>query len=107
MPHGAIQLDAAGTILRFNRYEAELSQLPQQAQLGKNFFTDVAPCTRVRQFHGAFLQGMAARHLDESFQFHFPFAHGPRDVTVRLYYSARSNTVWVIVWDAEDVPPPA
>jgi photoactive yellow protein len=107
LPYGIIQLDARGVILKYNATESRLAQLPQQEQIGKQFFVDVAPCTKVREFYGRFREGVTAQALDATFHFHFPFVHGPRDVTVRLFYSKRTGTVWVIISDVDDVPPPA
>lgn len=97
LPYGMIQLDASGRILRFNAVEARLSSLPQEQQIGKHFFTEVAPCTKVQQFYGRFLDGVRHEALDTSFRFHFAFKQDPRDVIIRLFYSRRSRTVWVLV----------
>lgn len=60
LPFGAIQLDREGRILRFNEYEANLSNRRAPDTVGRNFFRDVAPCTNVREFHGRFLEGPSA-----------------------------------------------
>jgi photoactive yellow protein len=104
LPYGMIQLDATGRILRFNAVESRLSSLPQQQQLGKHFFTEVAPCTKVQEFYGRFKEGVTREALDSSFQFHFAFKQNPRDVTVRLFYSRRTRSVWVMVSDREGNP---
>ena len=104
LPYGMIQLDATGRILRFNAVESRLSSLPQQQQLGKHFFTEVAPCTKVQEFYGRFKEGVLRESLDTSFQFHFAFKQNPRDVTVRLFYSRRTQSVWVMVSDREGNP---
>lgn len=104
LPYGMIQLDAAGRILRFNAVESRLASLPQQQQLGKHFFTEVAPCTKVQEFYGRFKEGVTRESLDTSFQFHFAFKQNPRDVTVRLFYSKRTRSVWVMVSDREGNP---
>ena len=97
LPFGMIQLDESGRILRYNATESRLAALPQQQQIGRHFFTEVAPCTRVQEFHGRFQQGVANKSLDTTFQFHFAFRDHPRDVTVRMFYSARTRSVWVMV----------
>lgn len=106
VPYGMIQLDARGMILKYNAEESQLAQLPQREQIGRNFFQEVAPCTRVQEFYGRFREGVERQEIDATFRFHFEFKHRPRDVTVRLFYSKRTNTVWVIVSDVDDVPPP-
>jgi photoactive yellow protein len=104
LPYGMIQLDASGRILKFNAVESRLASLPQQQQIGKHFFTEVAPCTKVQDFYGRFKEGVLREELDSSFQFHFAFKQNPRDVTVRLFYSRRTKSVWVMVSDREGKP---
>ena len=101
LPYGMIQLDAGGRILRFNAVESRLASLPQEQQIGKHFFTEVAPCTKVQAFYGRFKEGMLRESLDTSFKFHFAFKQNPRDVTVRLFYSRQTRTVWVMIADRE------
>ena len=101
LPFGMIQLDGQGKILRFNKTEAALARLNQERQLGKNFFEEVAPCTRVKEFYGRFTAGVAKKELYETFGFVFKFEHGWRNVAVTLMYSATTGTVWVLVSQAE------
>jgi photoactive yellow protein len=97
LPHGAIQLDSNGTVLQFNKYESQLAHLEKKNVIGKNFFKDVAPCTDVKEFHGRFQKGVAAKQLHEKFRYHFAFKQNPRDVSVTLFYSDVTKTVWVFV----------
>ena len=110
LPYGVIQLDAQGTVLRYNAFEAKLSGLTQQNVVGKNFFKQVAPCTDIKDFYGRFLEGMTARKLQCTFRFHFAFERNPRDVTITLFYNDHSKTTWVLVQPFElgevRVPPP-
>jgi photoactive yellow protein len=104
LPYGMIQLDATGRILKYNAVESRLAQLPQQATIGKKFFSEVAPCTKVQQFYGQFKDGVLRESLDTTFSFHFAFKQNPRDVTVRLFYSKRTGSVWVMISDREGNP---
>ena len=97
LPFGAIQLDAAGCILQFNEYEANLSNRRAPETVGRNFFSEVAPCTTVRVFYGRFREGIDRGQLNESFDFRFEFRMAPRNVRVTLFYSAPTATVWVFV----------
>ncbi len=99
LPYGMIQLDAAGRILKYNAVESRLASLPQEQAVGKQFFTEIAPCTKVQDFYGRFKEGVIRESLDTSFQFHFAFKQSPRDVTVRLFYSKRTRSVWVMISD--------
>jgi photoactive yellow protein len=104
LPYGMIQLDAGGRILKFNAVESRLASLQQDQQIGKHFFTEVAPCTKVQAFYGRFKEGVLHESLDTSFKFHFAFKQRPRDVTVRLFYSRRTRSVWVMISDREGGP---
>ena len=104
LPYGMIQLDANGRILKYNAVESRLASLPQAQAVGREFFTEVAPCTKVQEFYGRFKEGVLRESLDSSFQFHFAFKQNPRDVTVRLFYSKRTQSVWVMVSDKEGNP---
>ena len=97
LPFGAIQLDRDGTILQFNEYEANLSNRRAPDTVGRNFFREVAPCTNVREFYGLFLEGVRRGELNETFDYRFAFRMAPRNVSVTLYYSAPTATVWVFV----------
>lgn len=97
LPCGAIQLDEQGKILKFNEYESKLAQLQKESVIGKNFFTEVAPCTNVKEFYGQFKQGVTKKQLNEKFRYHFAFKQNPRNVLVNLFYSDMTNTVWVFV----------
>ncbi len=97
LPYGVIQLDAIGTVLHYNAFEAGLSGLTKQKVVGKNFFKEIAPCTDLQQFHGRFQEGVAASELHCTFRFHFAFKERPCDVTVTLFYNDRDKTVWVLV----------
>ena len=104
LPYGMIQLDAKGRILKYNAVESRLASLPQAQAIGKQFFTEIAPCTKVQEFYGRFKEGVIRESLDTSFQFHFAFKQRPRDVTVRLFYSKRTRSVWVVISDHQGRP---
>ena len=85
LPYGFVVLDEVGTILLYNRYESALSRLSSERVVGKNWFKEVAPCTRVEAFYGRFraLVQDEAR-LSASFRFRFSFMHGVQDVAVQF-----------------------
>ncbi|HLL55300.1 MAG TPA: PAS domain-containing protein [Myxococcaceae bacterium] len=107
LPVGMIQLDLNGKILQFNKTEAKMAQINRDRQVGKNFFDQVAPCTKVREFHGRFVDGVQRRKLYETFGFVFKFDHGWRNVAITLMYSNKTDTVWVLVSQKSVTPPPA
>lgn len=97
LPIGAIRLDREGSILSYNRTEAELAGRRKESVLGKNFFTEVAPCTNVQEFAGRFREGVEKGSLHMVFPYIFDFQMEPRNVWVTLFYSNETNTAWVFV----------
>jgi photoactive yellow protein len=98
LPVGMIQLNRDGTVLKFNQTESDLARVRKDEAIGKNFFDDVAPCTKVQEFHGRFLEGVAAKNLNTMFNYQFRFKDGrQKDVVISMFYSASTDTVWVLV----------
>jgi photoactive yellow protein len=83
LPFGAIVVDRTGTILEYNAYESQLSGLPPERVVGRNFFRDVAPCTAIKEFEGRFeaFVDSDAKGVDP-FHFVFPFKRGRQLVTI-------------------------
>jgi photoactive yellow protein len=106
LPFGLIQLDRSGRILKFNQTEAKLARINRERQIGRNFFDDVAPCTKVKDFHGRFQQGLRERSLYETFGFVFKFDHGWRNVAITLFYSEKTDSVWVLISQTSVTQPP-
>ena len=99
LPFGAIRLDRDGKILAFNQAEVDLSGRKKENVLGKNFFTDVAPCTNVQDFAGKFREGVTTGKLHTVFPYVFDYEMDPRNVWVTLFYSNETDTAWVFVRD--------
>lgn len=98
LPFGVIELDASGVILRYNQYEEQFAERKSGEVVGRNFFTEIAPCTRVQKFHGAFQAGIAKGQLNEVFDFTFQFRSGPRGVRIRMVQSdAPRPSIWIFV----------
>lgn len=98
LPVGMIQLSPDGTVLKFNHTESQLARYDKENALGKNFFDEVAPCTKVQTFYGRFLQGIEQQNLHTVFPYEFKFRDGQRkDVIISMFYSKTTATVWVQV----------
>ena len=84
LPYGLICLDAQGRVVHYNDTESRMARLPKERVLGKSFFGEVAPCTRVREFEGQFLELVRdpARVRVRTFDFVFRFRHGEQHVTI-------------------------
>jgi photoactive yellow protein len=97
LPFGAINVDKTGVILAYNASEAQLAGRQPASVIGKNFFTDVAPCTNVEAFATKFHRGVAAGRLNVVFPFTFTFPAGPLNVWITLYYEPRAPSAWIFV----------
>ena len=84
LPYGLICLDAQGRVVHYNDTESRLARLPKERVLGRNFFSEVAPCTRIRDFEGQFFDLVrdASRVRVRTFDFVFRFAHSEQHVTI-------------------------
>jgi photoactive yellow protein len=104
LPFGVIRLTADGTVIEYNEAEASIAKLRAQDVIGKNFFTEVAPCTRVAEFQGELLKlQQAGKDGRAEFSFVFRFATGSALVDVVLLYEAnpRHGTILVKVLKTE------
>jgi photoactive yellow protein len=97
LPFGVIKVDKTGKILIYNAAEAELAGRQPASVVGKNFFTDVAPCTNVEAFAAKFHKGIEAGGVNVVFPFVFTFPKGPMNVWVTLYYENGDSAAWIFV----------
>lgn len=84
LPFGVVTLDAGGRVIGYNDTESRMAGLPRDVVLGRNFFTDVAPCSRVREFEGRFrdFANGRSRLALETFEFVFHFRAGAQRVVI-------------------------
>ena len=94
---GCVKVDDAGRVLVFNRYLSELSGVSAKGSEGKNYFTQVNPCTNNPMFYGAFKRGVAADHLDEQFEYVFTYQMRPTTVRVHLVRDDVAKANWIFV----------
>ncbi|HEY0019198.1 MAG TPA: PAS domain-containing protein [Longimicrobium sp.] len=98
LPVGMIQLDRSGTVLKFNQTESSLARMDKSEALGRSFFDEVAPCTKVQEFYGKFVEGVENRNLHTVFPYQFRFRDGrQKNVVISMFYSGSTETVWVLV----------
>ncbi|NNM99091.1 MAG: PAS domain-containing protein [Candidatus Eremiobacteraeota bacterium] len=103
LPVGIITLDLDGTILRYNQTEAGYSRRHAPAQVGRNFFRDVAPCTQDAGFQGRF-EALAAPGghgtVEFEYQFHFPW--GSERVLISFMRAPDAPRIQLLItWPAE------
>ena len=98
LPFGVIELDADGVIQAYNRTEESLAGRSRIEVLGRNFFTEVAPCTNVQEFAGRYGEMVEQGGASESsLEFVFRFAEGAQLVWIQLIYSEVSQRGLVLV----------
>ena len=98
LPVGMIQLDREGKVLKFNQTESDLARVAKDDAVGKSFFDDVAPCTKVQEFYGRFVEGVEKKSLHTVFDYVFKFKDGrQKNVVISMFYSGTTDTVWVCV----------
>ncbi|MEM9693680.1 MAG: PAS domain-containing protein [Myxococcota bacterium] len=91
LPYGLIVLDAQGRVVRYNDTESRLAGLPPERVIGRDFFREVAPCTRVREFEGRFRELVADPHgvKVQTFDFVFRFEHSEQQVSIVIVPARR------------------
>lgn len=94
---GAIQLDGDGKILQYNLTEGEITGRDPKASIGKNFFTEVAPCTNTPRFRGVFDEGVKSGKLNALFEYTFDYKMVPTKVMVHAKKAIAGKTYWVFV----------
>ena len=82
LPFGLIELNRDGTIIYFNQAEERLSRKDKADVIGLNFFTEVAPCADVKEFHGRFHKFLDSGNLAEPFNYTYYFGEQAVDVQV-------------------------
>lgn len=94
---GAIQLDGEGKILAYNAAEGEITGRDPAEVKGKNFFTEVAPCTNTDEFHGKFKKGVQDGNLNNLFEYVFDYNMKPTKVQVHMKKALQGDSYWVFV----------
>ena len=95
-PFGIVQVDDNGIVQFYNRYESELAGVAPEDAMGRNFFTQLAPCSSNRLFHGRFKTGVRKGALDERFTYTFTYKMSPTLVQVRMYRDQEGQN-WVMI----------
>ena len=95
---GIVETDDTGCIRMYNRWEQALAGITQDQAIGRNFFSDVAPCTNNRLFLGRFRQGVQTGMLDVASNYTFTYKIKPTAVAIHMYRYAASqrNNVFVM-----------
>jgi photoactive yellow protein len=84
LPFGLVKLDLTGTILEYNMAEGELTGVDPKWAIGKNFFDDVALCTKTQAFYGRFVDGVKKGFLNVVFDYTFDHREEATRVKVHM-----------------------
>jgi len=94
LPFGVVKMDLNGTVLEYNDTEAKLSGLSRENVIGRNFFTQVAPCTNNFMVAERYHQNEA---LDEIIDYVFTYRMRPTEVRLRMLKDANQATQFLLV----------
>lgn len=94
---GAVQIDANGKILQYNQAEGDIVGRDPKAVIGKNFFSEVAPCTKTPMFYGKFIEGVKSGNLNTQFEYTFNYNMKPTQVKIHMKKSLTDNNYWIFV----------
>lgn len=94
---GAIKLDSNGNILSYNQAEGDITGRDPKEVIGKNFFTDVAPCTNQPEFFGKFKQGIQQDKLNTMFEYVFDYKMKPTKVKVHMMKAQVGEGYYIFV----------
>ncbi|MBC7941015.1 MAG: photoactive yellow protein [Chitinophagaceae bacterium] len=94
---GAVELDASGRILKYNAVEGAITGRDPKTVVGKNFFTEVAPCTNRPEFRGVFDAGVRDNNLNTLFEYVFDHQMKPTKVKIHMKRAISSTSYWIFV----------
>jgi photoactive yellow protein len=94
---GAVELDASGRILKYNAVEGAITGRDPKAVVGKNFFTEVAPCTNRPEFKGVFDAGVRNNNLNTLFEYVFDHQMKPTKVKIHMKRAISASSYWIFV----------
>jgi photoactive yellow protein len=98
LPFGIVELDANGVVLVYNHGEEQISGRNRAQVVGRNFFSEVAPCTNVRDFAGKYRALVhRGRSGEASLEFVFDFVSASMLVWVQMIYSAPQKRGFLVV----------
>jgi photoactive yellow protein len=84
LPFGLVKLDLTGKILEYNMAEGDLTGVSPEWALGKNFFDEVALCTKTQAFYGRFVEGVKKGFVNAVFDYTFDHREVATKVKVHM-----------------------
>jgi photoactive yellow protein len=97
LPFGVVKVDDNGAVQLYNKYNyTEFADFKGASVIGKNYFTEVAPCSNNFIFSGRFKRGVSMNDLDMVFDYVFTYKLAPTKVRVHLYRDSFGGN-WIFV----------
>lgn len=93
---GVVGMKTDGTVTRYNQEEQRIAGLSAGRVLGKNFFTEVAPCTNNFLVSQKFFDEQT---VDETIPYVFTLKMRPRKVELRLLKAPAGRHMYLLVRD--------
>jgi photoactive yellow protein len=84
LPFGLVKLDLTGKVIEYNMAEGELTGVKPDWAIGRNFFDEVATCTKTPAFYGRFLEGVKKGFVNVVFEYVFDHRDTPSKVKVHM-----------------------
>jgi photoactive yellow protein len=94
---GVVQLSDEGTVLMYNKWEAEFTGFSVDSVEGRSFFGKVAPCTNNEIVYGVYRKGVEANELNAEIDYTFTYRMDPRNVQLHLYRDPETRTNWMMI----------
>ena len=95
-PFGLIRVDSQGIVQFYNHFESDFAGVAPSDARGKNFFTEVAPCSNNSLFYGRFKKLRDRDAYDDRFNYTFTYKMRPTLVHVRMMDDADGRH-WIVV----------
>lgn len=84
LPFGLVKLDLTGKVLEYNMAEGDLTGVSPAWAIGKNFFDEVAVCTKTATFYGRFVEGVKKGFINAVFDYTFDHREEATKVKVHM-----------------------
>lgn len=94
LPFGVIRLDRHNTVLFYSESEARFSGMGERGQVGRNFFSDIAPCFANDDYLGRIENARADGQIDIEMGVIGDFADDDSELRVRVV-SAPDGGLWI------------
>ena len=97
LPFGAMLLDPQGRIMRYSKVESTFSGRDPEEVIGKNFFDDVAPCSKGQIVYHKFFQAIADGSVNLLLDYKFDYGIDHVEVRLHLKSQDTSKGVWMFI----------